>query len=67
MLGLAAGVGLPDLAAVMKPYLPHMVATTLFLAAFFPPHFPKPSTNNTKIQSIYQEFILEKMLWPTPT
>ena len=33
MLGLAAGVGLPDLAAVMKPYLPHMVATTLFLAA----------------------------------
>ena len=33
VLGLAAGVGLPDLAAVMKPYLPHMVATTLFLAA----------------------------------
>ena len=33
MIGLAAGVGLPDLAALMKPYLPHMVATTLFLAA----------------------------------
>lgn len=33
MLGLAAGVLLPSLAAVMKPYLPHMVATTLFLAA----------------------------------
>lgn len=33
MLGLVAGVGLPDLAAAMKPYLPHMVALTLFLAA----------------------------------
>ena len=33
VLGLVAGVGLPDLAAAMKPYLPHMVALTLFLAA----------------------------------
>ena len=32
-MGPAAGVGLPDLAATMKPYLPHMVAITLFLAA----------------------------------
>lgn len=31
--GLLAGVLLPSLAAVMKPYLPHIVATTLFLAA----------------------------------
>jgi ACR3 family arsenite transporter len=31
--GLLAGVLLPTLAAQIKPYLPHMVATTLFLAA----------------------------------
>ena len=33
VLGLATGVLFLDLAAAMKPYLPHMVATTLFLAA----------------------------------
>ncbi|MEP1207526.1 MAG: hypothetical protein ABJM29_03255 [Rhizobiaceae bacterium] len=33
VLGLTTGVLLPDVAAVMKPYLPHLVATTLFLAA----------------------------------
>ena len=33
VLGLAAGILLPSLAAVMKPYLPHVVAITLFLAA----------------------------------
>ena len=32
--GLLAGILLPDVAAILKPYLPHMVATTLFLAAF---------------------------------
>lgn len=31
--GLLAGVLLPTVAAILKPYLPHMVATTLFLAA----------------------------------
>lgn len=33
VIGLIAGVLLPQLAAFLKPYLPHMVATTLFLAA----------------------------------
>ncbi|MGI9363679.1 MAG: hypothetical protein ACR2O8_00710 [Rhizobiaceae bacterium] len=33
MAGLLAGILLPSLAATMKPYLTHIVATTLFLAA----------------------------------
>ncbi|MCW2307530.1 hypothetical protein [Rhodobium gokarnense] len=32
--GLVCGVGLPDLAAAMKPYLPEIVAALLFIAAF---------------------------------
>ena len=33
VIGLLMGILLPSFAALLKPYLPHMVATTLFLAA----------------------------------
>ena len=33
VVGLIAGVALPDIAAILKPYLPQIVAITLFLAA----------------------------------
>lgn len=34
ILGLLAGLALPDLAALLRPWLPHMVSILLFLTAF---------------------------------
>ncbi|MEP0563014.1 MAG: hypothetical protein ABJC64_01350, partial [Paracoccaceae bacterium] len=33
ILGLIAGLALPGLAAILKPWLPHLVAGLLFLSA----------------------------------
>ena len=34
IIGLLAGIGLPQVAAVMQPWLPHMVAILLVITAF---------------------------------
>ena len=34
VVGLVAGLALPDLAQAMRPWLPHMVAGLLFITAF---------------------------------